>query len=985
MCLKDHEEINSIRRKQNMKAQKSVLSFIMVIAMLLSVCAFPVFAEGEDAAASAEATAEIVFSDVNYTSVEGKAITRLVSLGLINGYPDDTYRPTQSMSRAEFSVVMTKFMGMQNSINPNALTGFDDIDTDENYAWARPYVKMSVDLGIISGFEDGTFRAADPVTYEQVIKMIICAIKYDSRAQAYMVPGDWSSGYVNLAMRLGITKNAGTAVKKNPTTRGTVAVLVNNALDVEALPDIIGSDTDIYTAGQGSILEQMGTTKVTGIVTGTFVTELDTANSLVPKNHIQIDDDIYEIGFSSNPNDFLGCKVTAYIEKAGSSGDYPICRSIEPHSSNKITTINADCYKGYEPDENAVRYTLTKDADTERQIRLVDEYTVIYNGKLYDYDISDLENNFTSGTVELIDNNGDNRYDIVRVNRYEVFVVSSRSTTSQKINLMYEAQYKGATSMTFPDDSTSIIFYLTRNGKEIEFSDLAKWDVLNIKESPEDAEGRAYYEVLVTRTTVSGSVQERDPADETYVKINGQEYYMSDFFCKYQSDDKPELNVGDYAQVYLDAEGKIVAAAEATNTESEEVYAYLLGVRQDSDKSEYDLEFWLYTTAGKYLQIGAAESKITIDGVKYKVTDDKILDILSESATAANSHYGDASEVLYHQPIRYATNSSGLVSKIYTVNSPDNEYISATYDGGTRYAGSAIRTYTSSSKSFRDFKVSSSTKIIYVPDDRSETDDYNYYTYSKAFTNSRSYVVEAYGLSESSKTASLVLIYGQDPMRIYTSATPFLIVSGKTTTAKGKVITGYAYNSYTAKSITVSEDRGPSSIADIGEGDVIRYIVDNSGEMIDYEVWFDASDPVQLQPCSSVSEANYNRILEIHSTSTERRTNTPSAAFRLQYGTVSEIQLEDKNDANVEKTITVIPTITEDNMDMVFDGAGVVSRTIGSSVKVFLFDRGARNSEVQTDVSLEEILDYENYDESATRVITYSASSTLRMIYIIED
>ena len=58
---------------------------------------------------------------------------------------------------------------------------------------------------------------------------------------------------------------------------------------------------------------------------------------------------------------------------------------------------------------------------------------------------------------------------------------------------------------------------------------------------------------------------------------------------------------------------------------------------------------------------------------------------------------------------------------------------------------------------------------------------------------------------------------------------------------------------------------------------------------------------------------------------------------------------------------------------------------IGSSVKVFLYDRGGRGSDVVTEADLSEILDYTNYGDDATRVVIYTAGGTLRMIYIIQE
>ncbi len=975
-----------------MKA-KRILSLLLAVAMLLSVAAFNVLAdETEDTVATLELT------DIDPATKEGEAVKRLVSLGIINGYPDGTFRPTASITRAEFCVVMVKFIGMQDYINPSAYTGFEDLDTDENYAWARPYVAMAVQRGVINGFEDKTFRAADPVTYEQAIKMIVCSLGYTSAATP-TIPGDWSSGYIAKAMNLKITNGTSITNKSNPTTRGTVAVLVNNAVDAKpADSNIPGIESDKPALGDLDYKE------IKGLVTGTYITELETGKSTVPKNHIMIDDEIYEIGFSENPNTFLGCQVEALVKEADNRGDSPIVTSLEPVRKNTVITVEADELSGYE--DGIFYYYTDKDRVEEEEVKIADEYITIYNGKSYDYDIADLKEKLKNGSVDFVDNTGDKKADVIRINSYQTYVVSSRNTNTQKITVMYDAEYKGETTVTFPEDSTKLIFSLTRNGKEIKFSDIAKWDVLNIKESPEDAEGRQYYEVVVTRETVSGEIEERDAGDERYIVIAGKEYKIADSFMEYDGEDKPEMNVGDNTQVYLDAQGRIVAAAETRVSNSAESYAYLLSLRQDSDNSEYDLEFWLYTTKGQDIQIGSAE-KITIDGKKYKALDEDIVEYFEETALMANANYSDAENVIYQQPVIYQTNSEGLVSVIHTVNSDTHEDISmlmededTSRDDKHYYAAYDERQYKSSSKSFTDFKVSSSTKIMFIPDNRANTDDYlTFSSYSKAFANAREYHVEAYGLT-SSGTASLVLIYKQNDSRIYTSSTPFLIVAGKSQTAKGTMIKGYAYSSYSMKTITVSEEDGPS-ISAIGKGDIIRYITDSRGELVDYQIWFDASDPTQLQSVTEHSELyddgdpdtdGANRIIEIHSTSVTPRENYPTATFRLHYGTVTEIILKEEGDTSVdEETITISPVITEDGLDMdhfeqenpYFNST--ISENISSSVKVFAYDRSGRNSDVIAEASLEEILPYVDYGDDATRVIAYTASGTLRMVYIINE
>ena len=312
-----------------MKTTNKILSLILAVAMLLSFCSFNVMAEE---------TASVTLTDIDSSTVVGKAVTRLVSMGIINGYPDGTFKADHSITRAEFCVVMVKFENMQNNINADAMTGFEDLDMDENYAWVRPYVSMAVKRGIINGFEDGTFRAADPVTYEQAIKMIVCSLGYGETAKTPTLEGDWSSGYVARAMRLGVTSGTSIANKTLPTTRGDVAILVNNALD--ATRQDVTLNGDIVLEG-GVTIEGLGFDEVKGIVEGTYLTELESQDSYVPKNHVLIDGEIYEVGFSRDPNEFLGCEVEAVVEE-NEDGDYPKVTSISLTKKTNVTKIEAD-------------------------------------------------------------------------------------------------------------------------------------------------------------------------------------------------------------------------------------------------------------------------------------------------------------------------------------------------------------------------------------------------------------------------------------------------------------------------------------------------------------------------------------------------------------------------------------------------------------------------------------------------------------------
>ena len=154
-----------------MKNSKTVLALLLAFVMMFS--AFGVLAE--DTAATAETTANTeqtttsadasaAFSDVTPNSTVGEAVTKLVAYGIISGYPDGTFKPDGEITRAEFAAVIARFNGTADSFGTDSVTGFADLDGDESRAWARPFVKAAVDSKIINGFDDGSFRAAEPVT-----------------------------------------------------------------------------------------------------------------------------------------------------------------------------------------------------------------------------------------------------------------------------------------------------------------------------------------------------------------------------------------------------------------------------------------------------------------------------------------------------------------------------------------------------------------------------------------------------------------------------------------------------------------------------------------------------------------------------------------------------------------------------------------------------------------------------------------------------
>ena len=79
-----------------------------VFTTTASVCS--VCADTEQGAT--DTAKKIVFSDVNDTTVGVEAINKLVEAGIIKGYDDGSFRPDNSLSRAEAVTVIWNFYNL---------------------------------------------------------------------------------------------------------------------------------------------------------------------------------------------------------------------------------------------------------------------------------------------------------------------------------------------------------------------------------------------------------------------------------------------------------------------------------------------------------------------------------------------------------------------------------------------------------------------------------------------------------------------------------------------------------------------------------------------------------------------------------------------------------------------------------------------------------------------------------------------------------
>jgi len=94
-----------------------------------------------------------------------KEIQEAVAAGWVDGYPDGSFQPEKTITRAEFTVIAMRFADLD--------TSGENIFTDVNAGdWFYDQVVGSIRYGWINGYEDGTFRPNNTITRAEVTTIV---------------------------------------------------------------------------------------------------------------------------------------------------------------------------------------------------------------------------------------------------------------------------------------------------------------------------------------------------------------------------------------------------------------------------------------------------------------------------------------------------------------------------------------------------------------------------------------------------------------------------------------------------------------------------------------------------------------------------------------------------------------------------------------------------------------------------------------------
>ncbi len=165
----------------------------------------------------------MVFADIRRTDPNYEAIKYLKDNDIIGGYSDGTFRPNQTVNRAE----ALKMLMLAFNVDVGGPFQMEFNDVDEG-AWYASTLSTAVARGIVKGYADGTFKPANMVNRAEYLKILFATNNIEPNSEITkpyndVSMEDWFAGYAYLANRMNLLDSASNLNPANGMTRAGVA------------------------------------------------------------------------------------------------------------------------------------------------------------------------------------------------------------------------------------------------------------------------------------------------------------------------------------------------------------------------------------------------------------------------------------------------------------------------------------------------------------------------------------------------------------------------------------------------------------------------------------------------------------------------------------------------------------------------------------------------------------------------------------------
>lgn len=438
------------------------------------------------------------------------------ALGIIEGYEDGSVQPESTVTRAEMATIILRMLN--NTSTSTYANVFADVSSDH---WAANNIQTAVEQGIVNGMGDGTFVPDGNVQYEQVMKMLVCALNYGTDAER---TGGYPNGYISVASSTlslldGVSGTVGTDMP-----RGEVIKAVANALfaPYRVITEFSGGNP-VYAARDCLGVELFKLYEDEGIVTTT--PNLTISSSTEARDGMVFIDGVGYRCNMENADDFIGTKVKFYY--LDSTSDAPEIIVMAQSGTMTQQEFSADQIDSIDYVGGTLRVFTSETSSSTKNYK-IGSATLVYNGTVitpadyqasskYDENVS--FNEFISpevGNIEIVDYDSDGECDVLFVNSYETMLVTN--ATSSRLSGMVNGV--AAEPIENLDDNSKTVT-VTKAGSVATVRNLRRNDVASIKRNIDDS----MIDIVVTGESITGMIDRvSENEGDMIIVVNGQEY-----------------------------------------------------------------------------------------------------------------------------------------------------------------------------------------------------------------------------------------------------------------------------------------------------------------------------------------------------------------------------------------------------------------------------------------------------------------------------
>jgi len=635
-----------------MKMRK-IISFVLVLALVL----------GSFSMAFA-ATPATGLSDIAGNANED-AIQVNVDLEIITGYPDGTFGPEKTVTRAEFAAMITRALAIpESALAGYSATSFKDMT---GYAWATGYIGFCASKGIMLGDGMGNAMPSKTITVNEAMTMVLRAIGYVSNSAELV--GTWPANYVTVAQNLGLYDDVTAMMYVD---RANAAQIIYNILTVQKVA--------VNTDGETKYLTLSGTTDAAVL--------LNTGLGCDTTPKYTIDGSDYDVA-TINITKYMGAYGTAYFN----DGDLV---AFDKSSTALTGKMDGTKFEADGVDYSLGAFTISSTAAVTIENAGTDTSETLTNMLAYaDTKKVTLNVDLSGKTIKEV-------YSVVAWKASDADMMAAADLE----DISDDSKLLGNDFVTDDDDviDTNQFELIGATGLDA----IAKDDVVYVY-----ADDNTVRKVAVGTEVVTGNV---GTEGSDYIKVNGTKYEQADVTCTTAPEALPTLDQD--VDLYLDAYGyvyasdatggdvdqyavvktyatqgafdnakvKVYAADDATKTltfvENDDITqdttttilatGELMGYALDADGYIDTLDNNDVTEATAVLK----STKVLQDGTAYLDINSDVV-VFTYSTTGAIVTYdmttiGNVDLGAFTQGIRYMTNDDGVAAMLVYVGDTDN-------------------------------------------------------------------------------------------------------------------------------------------------------------------------------------------------------------------------------------------------------------------------------------------------------------------------